>query len=298
MYHQPVLLHECIQALNISPDGIYVDATFGGGGHARAILQQLSNKGKLVAFDQDPDAQQNIPDDPRLLFVPHNFAFIKRFLKLHGINSINGILADLGVSSFQFDMPQRGFSYRFDAPLDMRMNQQNTTTAAHIINTYPEEQLLHLFSTLGEVRNARTLAQTIADARKARPLHTINDLLTTIQPIIRGDRPKYLAQVFQALRIQVNDELNALQNLLTDTLPILAPNARIAIISFHSLEDRIVKNFFRYGYNGTEPLKDDFGNIHRPLTIITKSPIEATPTEIKTNPRAHSAKLRVAQKNP
>lgn len=295
-YHLPVLAAESIEALKINPAGAYVDVTYGGGGHARLILQHLGDKGRLFGFDQDEDALQNALDDERFTFVQSNFRYLKRFLRLHGAKKVDGILADLGVSSHQLDEATRGFSYRFDAQLDMRMNQEDERTAAEIVNTYAVEDLQRVFSEYGEVRNSRTLAQRIAEERKARPIQSVSDLLTIMEPLIRGQRLRYLSQVFQALRIEVNDEMGALREFLEQSLEVLAPGGRLVIITYHSLEDRLVKNFLKTG-NAEGAVKSDFyGNISRPFKVITKNPIEATEVEIEQNPRARSAKLRVGEK--
>jgi 16S rRNA (cytosine1402-N4)-methyltransferase len=296
-YHTPVLLQETIDGLHIDPDGIYVDCTFGGGGHSKAILSKLSAKGKLVAFDQDADAAKNLPDDKRVIFVPHNFRHLQRFLRLHTIMAVHGIMADLGVSSHQFDEADRGFSTRFDAALDMRMDQRQTLTAADVINTYNEQQLHKLFERYGEVTNAKTLAKTIVQVRASTPLKTIDGFKNALREIVKGNPNKYFAQVFQALRIEVNDELGALQEMLPQIPKLLHPGGRVAIITFHSLEDRLVKNFFRRG-TFDEPETNPFINEETvsELKIITKKPIVASADEMKQNPRARSAKLRVAEK--
>lgn len=274
-----------------------MDCTFGGGGHSLAILQQLDEKGRLLVFDQDEDAKRNLPDDDRLVFIPQNFRHLKRFLRLHKINSVDGILADLGVSSHQFDEAGRGFSTRFDAALDMRMDQRQGITAADILTTYTEQQLHKLFELYGEVTNARTLARIIVTKRAVAPIRTINECKQALHPVVKGNPQKYFAQVFQALRIAVNDELGALQELLQQVPELLNPGGRVAIITFHSLEDRLVKHFFRNG-SFTETEADEvYGTrTSNPLTLITKKPVVATPEEIKANPRSRSAKLRVAEK--
>jgi 16S rRNA (cytosine1402-N4)-methyltransferase len=296
-YHTPVLLQETTDGLNIDPDGIYVDCTFGGGGHSKAILSKLSAKGKLVAFDQDADAAKNLPDDKRVIFVPHNFRHLQRFLRLHSITAVHGIMADLGVSSHQFDEADRGFSTRFDAALDMRMDQRQTLTAADVVNTYSEQQLHKLFERYGEVTNAKTLAKTIVQVRTSTPLKTIDGFKNALREIVKGNPNKYFAQVFQALRIEVNDELGALQEMLPQVPKLLHPEGRVAIITFHSLEDRLVKNFFRRG-TFNEPETNPFINEESisELKIITKKPIVASQEEMKQNPRSRSAKLRVAEK--
>ena len=296
-YHTPVLLQETIAALNIISEGIYVDCTFGGGGHAKAILERLGNDGKLVAFDQDEDARRNIPNDPRIIFVPHNFRHLQRFLKLHNINGVDGILADLGVSSHQFDEAERGFSTRFDAPLDMRMDQRQTLTAADVINNYTEQQLHKIFEQYGEVTNSKTLAKTIVELRNVQSMKSIDAFKQSLRGIVKGNPNRYFAQVFQALRIEVNDELGALKEMLQQIPPLLKPGCRAAIITFHSLEDRLVKNFFRRGtFEETEENPFTMNKWVNELKVITKKPIEATEEEMKRNPRARSARLRVAEK--
>jgi len=293
-YHTTVLLNEAVNGLSIVPNGVYIDATFGGGGHSRAILQQLNADGKLLGFDQDDDAATNIIEDQRFTLIPSNFRALKKMLRLHRIQQVDGILADLGVSSHQFDVAERGFSYRFNAPLDMRMNQHEAKTAATILNTYPTEQLQQLLSEYGEVRNAKTVATALVAARERKLFATINDLLQVIEPLVFGPKMQYLSQVFQALRIEVNDELGALRDLLKQSLDVLKVDGRIAIISFHSAEDRLVKNFFKTGdFEGVQE-KDFYGNIHRPFQVMTKKPIEASAEEVKRNTRSRSAKLRIA----
>jgi len=296
-YHIPVLLTECLEALQIDPAGTYVDCTFGGGGHSKAILGKLGPDGRLVAFDQDADAAQNLPDDPRVLFVPHNFRHLQRFLRLHKINSVNGVLADLGVSSHQFDEAERGFSIRFDADLDMRMDARSERTAAQLLQTYSEQQLHKLFEQYGEVTNARTLAKTIVTLRATMPMQTIQQFKAAIQGVVKGNPNKYLAQVFQALRIEVNDEMGALKELLEQLPEVLVQGGRAAIITFHSLEDRLVKQFFKQG--SFEPEEDHpFENKKQVslLNVITKKPIVPTMEEQKRNSRSRSAKLRVAER--
>jgi 16S rRNA (cytosine1402-N4)-methyltransferase len=295
-YHVPVLLNEVIEHLNIKPGGVYVDCTFGGGGHSRAILEKLDTTGKLVAFDQDEDAKQNLPDDKRVLFVPHNFRHVKRFLQLHGIARVDGLLADLGVSSHQFDEGSRGFSTRFDAQLDMRMDQRQEKTAMQVLNTYSEPQLHKLFEQYGEVTNSKTLARTIVEARKIAPLQTINGFKDAVQGIVKGNPNKYFAQVFQAIRIEVNDEMGALKELLQQVPDVLKSGGRAAIITFHSLEDRFVKTFFREGTFEQDLNPFEMTKVSNPLKLVNKKPIEATNEETKRNPRSRSAKLRVAEK--
>jgi 16S rRNA (cytosine1402-N4)-methyltransferase len=295
-YHLPALASESIHALAIVPEGVYVDATFGGGGHARLILAQLGPQGRLLGFDQDEDALANAPQDERFTFVHHNFRYLKRFLRLHGIREVNGILADLGVSSHQLDVAERGFSYRFDADLDMRMNRLAGQSAADVLNTYEPEALQAIFGKYGEVRNARSLAERIYAERSHRPIRTVAEFLAVVGPLVRGHRARYLSQVFQALRIEVNDEMGALQEFLAQAYEALCPGGRLAIISYHSVEDRMVKNFLKTGNVQGEQHKDFYGNIERPFEVLTKKAVEPTEAEIAQNPRARSAKLRVGQK--
>ena len=296
-YHTPVLLKEAVDGLKIVADGIYVDCTFGGGGHSKAILEKLDNNGKLIAFDQDEDAKRNIPKDPRIIFVPHNFRHLQRFLKLHNINAVDGILADLGVSSHQFDEAERGFSTRHDAPLDMRMDQRQSLTAADVIANYSEQQLHKIFEQYGEVTNSKTLARTIVELRSTQSLKSINAFKQALHGVVKGNPNRYFAQVFQALRIEVNDELGALKEMLQQIPPLLKPGCRAAIITFHSLEDRLVKIFFRQGtFEQTEENPFIMSKSVNELKVITKKPIEASEEEMKQNPRARSAKLRVVEK--
>jgi 16S rRNA (cytosine1402-N4)-methyltransferase len=297
IYHVPVLLQEAIESLAITPSGIYVDCTFGGGGHSKKILEKLNEEGKLIVFDQDEDARKNVPDDNRITFIPHNFRHLQRFLRFHKIMKVNGILADLGVSSHQINEPQRGFSTRFNAALDMRMNQHDKISAADILKNYSEEKLHKIFEQFGEVTNSKTLAKTIVEIRKTQALQTINEFKNAIYPVVKGNPEKYFAQVFQALRIEVNDELNALKELLEQSVEVLEEGGRIAVITFHSLEDRIVKNFFRYGNFEEENAADLFGNTKQnELKVITKKPVIPSTEEIKINPRSRSSKLRIAEK--
>lgn len=295
-YHIPVLLAETIEMLNIRPDGTYVDCTFGGGGHSKAILEKLNSSGRLIVFDQDENAKQNVPDDPRVIFVPENFRHLKRFLKLHKAEQADGILADLGVSSHQFDEAERGFSIRFEAALDMRMDRRQTRSASDVLNSFTEIQLHKLFEQYGEVTNSKTLARTIIEQRLARPIKTTADLKNAIGSVIKGNPNKYLAQVFQSLRIEVNDEIGALKEMLGQGLVCLKPGGRFAVITFHSLEDRLVKNFFKAGT--FDELKDDvYGTKpENPFLIITKKPVTAGEKEQRINKRSRSAKLRVAEK--
>lgn len=295
-YHRPVLLAEAIAALEINPDGVYVDVTYGGGGHAKEILKQLSVKGKLVAFDQDADAANNVVQDERLLFVNQNFKYLKKYLKALGTFPVDGILADLGVSSYQFDTPERGFSFRFDAELDMRMSKDLAQSAKEVLMSYAESELLKIFSEYGEIRNSKTLATRIVETRKTHKFETINDLLQAIDSVVIGIKNKYLAQVFQALRIEVNEEMQVLEALLQQALESLKPQGKLVVLSYHSLEDRMVKNFMKTGNIKGEIEKDLFGNYEKSFQVITKKPIEASEAEVKENPRARSAKMRVASK--
>ena len=296
-YHEPVLLQEAIDGLDIKAGGIYVDCTFGGGGHSRALLAHLGENGILVAFDQDEDAKKNLPQDNRVIFVPQNFRHLQRFLRLHKITQVDGILADLGVSSHQFDKADRGFSIRFDAALDMRMDQRQTTTAADILKKFTELQLHKMLEQYGEVTNAKTLAKTIVQQRALMPIKTIQQFKQAVQSAVKGNPQKYFAQVFQALRIEVNDELGALKELLQQTPGLLKPGGRVAIITFHSLEDRIVKNFFKTGSFSEEVLDELYGvKPENQFRILTKKPILPTDSETRRNKRSRSAKLRLAEK--
>jgi 16S rRNA (cytosine1402-N4)-methyltransferase len=295
-YHNPVLLKECIDGLNINPEGIYVDVTFGGGGHSREILKHLTT-GRLYAFDQDADAIKNKIDDPRFTLIQQNFRYLKNFLKLYNALPVDGLLADLGVSSHQFDEADRGFSTRFDARLDMRMDQNSALTAAEVLNNYSEADLKMIFRLYGEVENAGYLASIIYHNRKEKEIQTVNDLKSMITKCVkRGKENQYYAQVFQALRIEVNKELDVLQDLLIQTLDVLKPGGRAVIMSYHSLEDRLVKNFFKSGKFEGEVEKDFYGNQLTPFTMITRKPIVPNENEVKENPRSRSAKLRIAEK--
>lgn len=297
IYHVPVLLQEAIAGLQIDPSGIYVDCTFGGAGHSKEILKHLNENGKLIAFDQDADAAKNLPDDKRLIFVPHNFRHLQRFLRFHKISKVNGILADLGVSSHQINVAERGFSTRFNAALDMRMNRNETLDAATILNRYTEEKLHKLFEQYGEVTNAKTLASTIVHLRRSQSLTTINEFKNALYPVVKGNPEKYFAKVFQALRIEVNDELGALRELLQQVPAVLEEGGRIVVITFHSLEDRLVKNFFKNGNFEEEQVNDLYGTIeHNDLKVITKKPVVPSGKELKDNPRSRSSKLRIAEK--
>ncbi|MCC6448278.1 MAG: 16S rRNA (cytosine(1402)-N(4))-methyltransferase RsmH [Chitinophagaceae bacterium] len=293
-YHNPVLLKECIEGLNINPEGIYVDVTFGGGGHSREILKHLTT-GKLYAFDQDEDAVKNKIDDPRFVLIKQNFRYLKNFLKLYNALPIDGLLADLGVSSHQFDEAERGFSIRFDAKLDMRMDQNGKVTAADVLNTYSEEELKRIFKLYGEVDNAGYLASIIFHSRKEKKIETVNDLKVMITKCVkRGKENQYYAQVFQALRIEVNKELEVLEELLTQSLDVLKPEGRLVVISYHSLEDRLVKNFMRSGKFEGEVEKDFYGNQLTPFKQITRKPIVPSDEELELNTRSRSAKLIIA----
>ena len=294
-YHNPVLLHESIDALAIKEDGVYVDVTFGGGGHSREILSRLGATGKLIAFDQDLDAKRNTIEDNRFVLIEENFRYIARFLKFYGVKKVDGILADLGVSSHQFDEAERGFSIRFDGELDMRMNQSSKTSAKKIINTYSEEMLANILFVYGELRNARAIAHTIVEARIDGVIETSFQLRKLLQKYLpKAKEHKILAQIFQAIRIEVNEELEVLKEFLVQTPNLLNPEGRLSVISYHSLEDRLVKRFIRTGLFEGEPEKDFFGNIDVPLMKLGKL-IIPNQEEIRKNNRARSAKLRVAK---
>ncbi|CAH0165498.1 Ribosomal RNA small subunit methyltransferase H [Pedobacter sp. Bi27] len=296
-YHIPVMLQPCIDGLNIKPDGVYVDVTFGGGGHSIEILKHLGPKGRLIAFDQDPDAQANVPADDRFIFIDQNFGFLKNNLRLKGFKQVDGILADLGVSSHQFDVPQRGFSIRHNADLDMRMDQHRDLTAAEILNTYTEDKLHKIFGIYGEVKNAKSLARAIVTSRLEQPFSDIDSLKSAIAGYIpKGKENKYLAQVFQALRIEVNAEIQVLEDFLLQAADVLKPGGHLVVMSYHSLEDRPVKNFMAKGKFQGEVEKDFFGNQQKPFNVITRKAIIATDEEIAQNNRARSAKLRIAEK--
>jgi len=292
-YHIPILAKESIEALSIKKDGVYLDATFGGGGHSRLILNELGENGRLFAFDQDDDSLRNLIDDERFTFNHHNFRYIRQFLRLHGVKQVDGILADLGVSSHQLDEAERGFSFRFEADLDMRMNRSDETTAATVLKTYSADALQQVLGEYGEVRNAKSLAQKIVQEREHRPIRTIGDLLGILDPLVRGQRHRYLAQVFQALRIEVNDEMGALQEFLEATLEVLRPGGRLVVISYHSLEDRMVKNLLKTGNVEGEVKSDFYGKIERPFEQINKGVITPSEDEMAKNTRARSAKMRI-----
>lgn len=297
-YHRSVLLHESLDALGIVPDGVYVDVTFGGGGHSKEILKRLGPEGKLIAFDQDEDAWQNAPDDNRFTLVKENFSTLKRALNELRITSVNGVLADLGVSSHQFDTAERGFSIRLDGPLDMRMNQQSGLTAAVVINEYEENELKKIFRLYGEVENAGLLVKRISEKRKQGAIQTVEELKQIMIPLSRkGKENQYMAKVFQALRIEVNGELEVLKEMLRQSADVLMEGGKLVVISYHSLEDRLVKNFFRSGnFDGTQE-KDFYGNLIRPLEPEESKPVVPADEEIEENSRARSAKMRVATKS-
>ncbi len=296
-YHIPVLFKETLDGLNIQPNGVYVDCTFGGGGHSAGILKMLNKNGKLIVFDQDVDAQQNVPNDDRIISIPQNFRHLQRFLRLHSITAVDGILADLGVSSHQFDEGERGFSIRFAGPMDMRMDQRQEITAAIIIKTYTEQQLHKIFEQFGEVTNSKTLAKHIVHQRSHFPYTTIEQFKALISPVVKGNPNKYLAQVFQALRMEVNDEMGALKDLLQQIASLLKPSGRAAIITFHSIEDRMVKNFFKQGSFDEVP-DNPFESVPKNnlFKLINKKPLTASDEELKRNVRSRSAKLRIAER--
>ncbi len=296
-YHTPVLLNESVDALSIKEDGIYVDATFGGGGHSKEILSRLGKKGKLIAFDRDMDAIEAAPKDSRLILVHNNFRFVHNFIRANGFDKVDGILADLGVSSHQFDTMERGFSFRFSAPLDMRMNNKGGKTAREVVNSYSYEDLELIFRMYGEVDNSRQVAKLICNNRETSPIVTTDDLGRALAPVLpKLSEHKYLAKVYQALRIEVNGELLALEGFMNGSIKSLKPKGRISIITYHSLEDRMVKNYFKSGNKGGEIERDFFGRGESPFIIINKKPILPTEEEISANTRARSAKLRVAER--
>ena len=295
-YHSPVLLNESVNGLAIKKNGVYVDVTFGGGGHSRKILQHLGPEGRLFAFDQDKDALSNTIKDERFVLINENFKFMKRFLRFHGVKAVDGILADFGVSSYQFDAPERGFSIRFDAPLDMRMNQEDRLSAKTIVDSYSEEELRRIFWDFGELRSAPAIARTIVEARSERPIETTFELKKLLHKFLpRGKNNKILAQIYQAIRIEVNNELEVLKLFLIASKELLKTEGRLSVISYHSLEDRLVKRFIRNGMFQGEPERDVFGNYSVPLEKVGKL-IVPTDEEIKINNRARSAKLRIAKK--
>ncbi|MFD2035629.1 16S rRNA (cytosine(1402)-N(4))-methyltransferase RsmH [Belliella marina] len=295
-YHIPVMLHECIEGLEINPNGVYVDLTFGGGGHSREILKKL-DQGHLYGFDQDVDAEANIPESGNFTFVSANFRDLKKYLRLYGVTQVDGIIADLGISSHQIDEPGRGFSTRFDGDLDMRMSASMSISAKDVLNTYEEGKLHKIFGIYGEIKNAKTLAQAVVSHRAAEPFVTIEGFKALLQKFApRGREFKYFAQVFQALRIEVNDELGALEEMLQQTIEVLKPGGRLVVMSYHSLEDRLVKNFIAKGKFQGEVEKDFFGNLVRPLEPVTRKAVTASAEELELNNRSRSAKLRIAKK--
>lgn len=297
-YHVPVLLKESVDGLQINPEGIYVDVTFGGGGHSREILSRLGSKGHLYSFDQDADAEQNIPaDEQKFTFVRSNFRYLRNWMRYYGVEGIDGLLADLGVSSHHFDDESRGFSFRFDAPLDMRMNERDGLTAADVCNRYSEEELARLFWLYGELKNGRRLANTIVRGRADHPIATVNDLITLVRPLIGANREKKdMAKVFQALRIEVNHEMEALHEMLDAAISCLKPSGRLVVLTYHSLEDRMVKNYMRSGNAEGKVEEDFFGNRLSPLRPVNNKVIVPDADEQERNPRSRSAKLRIAEK--
>lgn len=294
-YHKPVLLQQCIDLLQIKPEGVYVDVTFGGGGHSREILKLLTT-GHLYAFDQDPDAEANIPDSENFTLIKSNFRYLKKMLRVHGVGEIDGLLADFGISSHQIDVPERGFSLRFEGPLDMRMNPERPLTAASVLNEYSPEELRRIFRDYGEISRPGHIVNAIVEAR---PLETTEDLKKALQKFEPRQKPaRFWGQIFQAIRIEVNDELEVIHELLEQATEILKPGGRIVTLAYHSLEDRPVKNYFRYGNIQGEPEKDFYGNLIRPLEPVTRKPITADAEELNENTRARSAKLRAAEKIP
>ncbi len=297
LYHQPVLLHEAVEALQIVPGGIYVDVTFGGGGHSKAILDKLDESGRLIAFDQDQDALQNTIEDKRFTLVSHNFKHLKRFLRMYGISEVNGILADLGVSWHQFNTPDRGFSLRFgNEQLDMRMSADNELSAIEVLNKYPMINLSHIFKEYGDLPNARKLAQAVVHERQKRPIETIQQLLVLAEPLSIGKPQQYFARVFQAVRMEVNKEVEALQSLLEQSVEVLKPGGLLVVISYHSVEDRMVKNYIKTGSIDGIVKTDLYGHGNIPLAVVNKNLITPTESEIRQNPKASSAKMRIAQK--
>ncbi len=298
MYHSPVMLKECIEGLAITAGGFYVDVTFGGGGHTRAILETLT-EGKVIAFDQDEDARQNLPDDERIIFVNQNFRHLKRYLKLYHIDKVDGLLADLGVSSYQIDKPEKGFSTRFEGQLDMRMDTRKSLTAEEVINNYEEEQLATLFYLYGELNLSRKIARAIISKRAEQRITTTTELADIIRKFApRNMENKVLAQAFQAIRIEVNDELGSLKEMLLQCSEVIKPGGKLVVMSYHSLEDRLVKNFIKTGNFEGEPKKDFYGNLIAPFEQVNRKIILASEEEIERNPRARSAKLRIAERRP
>ena len=297
-YHVPVMLHESLEGLDIQPSGVYVDVTFGGGGHSREILNRLNDEGELYGFDQDADAEKNIPADSRFVFVRSNFRYLYNFMRYHGVaGEVDGLLADLGVSSHHFDDKDRGFSFRFDGDLDMRMNKRAGLTAADIVNTYEEERLANIFYLYGELKNSRKLASVIVKARNGQAIRTIGEFLEVIKPLFGREREKKeLAKVFQALRIEVNQEMEALKEMLLAATEALKPGGRLVVITYHSLEDRMVKNIMKTGNVEGKAESDFFGNLNTPFRLVNNKVIVPDETEIERNPRSRSAKLRIAEK--
>ena len=296
-YHVPVLLCESIDGLDIKPDGVYVDVTFGGGGHSKEILRRLGKKGHLYSFDQDPDAEKNIVNDERFTFVRSNFRYLKNWMRYHGVDHIDGLLADLGVSSHHFDDETRGFSFRFDAPLDMRMNKRAGTTAAEILNNYDEEQLADIFYIYGELKNARKIASTIVKTRNEKKIETTGDLMNATEKLFQREREKKeMAKMFQALRIEVNHEMDALKEMLNGAMDMLCKGGRLSVITYHSLEDRIVKNMMKAGNVEGKIKQDFFGRIEAPFRLVNNKVIVPSDEEQQQNPRSRSAKLRIAEK--
>lgn len=297
LYHVPVLLNESINGMRLHDRGVYVDVTFGGGGHSKEILRRMDAESRLFSFDQDKDAERNIPDDNRFTFVRSNFRYLRNFLRYHGVEQVDAILADLGVSSHHFDDAARGFSFRFDGLLDMRMNQQATTTAADIVNTYDEEQLANVFYLYGELKNSRKLASVLLKARAQKKISTIGDFLDVVKPLFGREREKKeLAKVFQALRIEVNQEMDALKEMLQAAAQVLKPEGRLVVITYHSLEDRIVKNFMKTGNIEGKIESDFYGNINSPFQLVKNKVTVPDNDEQERNPRSRSAKLRIAEK--
>lgn len=296
-YHKPVMLHESIDGLDIKPDGVYIDVTFGGGGHSKAILERLGEDGRLFAFDRDPDAANNKIEDDRFELIAQDFKFLKNYLRFYRVSELDGILADLGVSSHQFNEGSRGFSIRFDGPLDMRMDQKSPLTAATIVNEYEESVIADILFQYGELRNSRKIAQVLVAARSEKPIKTIEQLKSVLQPLTPwGKENRFLAQVFQALRIEVNGELDSLKALLEQSVEMLKPGGRLSVITYHSLEDRLVKNFMQKGKFEGEVEKDFFGNKLTPFELVNRKPIVPSMEELGENNRSRSAKLRVAKK--
>ena len=297
-YHFPVMAPEAIELLDIKPDGVYADLTFGGGGHSRAILERLGPAGRLYGFDQDSDAKANIPADERFVFVEGNFRFMRGLLRMHGVGQLDGVLADLGVSSHHFDSRERGFSFRFDAPLDMRMHQKGRVTAADIVNGYDEAELTRVFGTWGEIDTPWKVASCVVRSRAQMPVATVGELIEAVEPCTpKKDPNKFLSKLFQSLRIEANREMEALKMMLEQSLKMLRPGGRLVVISYHSLEDRLVKNFMRSGTFGGNPEKDFYGRVVTPFRALTKKALVPTDEEINLNPRSRSAKLRAAEKS-